>query len=78
MLIFKVLLYAKATPQQILVSRAIFRSRNDWFLLINDCVQEAETLLVREIVCVEKEAGEKGGDERKGTSKCCAKGGGRK
>lgn len=72
------LLYAKATPQQILVPRAIFSSRNDWLPLINDCVQEAEAPIVREIVCVKKEAAEKGGDEMKGTSKCCAKRGGRK
>jgi len=78
MLIFKLLLYAKATTQQILVPRAIFRNRSDWLPLINDFVEEAEAPLVREIVCVEKEAGEKGGEERKGTSKCCAKRGGRK
>lgn len=78
MLIFKLLLHAKATPQQILVPRAIFRSRNNWLPLINYCVREAEAPLVRETICVEKEAGEKGGDERKGTSKLCAKGGERK
>lgn len=73
-LIFKLLLYAKATPQQILVLRAIF-SRNNWLPLMNDCVQEAEAPLAREIVCAAKEAED---DERKGTSKCCAKRGGRK
>lgn len=49
MLIFKLLLYSKATPQHTWVPRTIFRGRSNWLLLINYYVQLPEAPPVREI-----------------------------